>query len=147
MREGNQRLTKAKYSEVINDVIEWTWFIAKKINPALTGKRVIRVDVPIVAEPSVQRSQPLKNRAPLQSSQAPIETIKQTTTTQSTSEKTEDVSTKDCIQKTDKVIGHQSDVDLINALDKLAKLKKQGLLTAAEFDEAKDKILKNLTDE
>jgi hypothetical protein len=36
-------------------------------------------------------------------------------------------------------------MELINALDKLGKLKLQGILTELEFNEAKTKILNDLT--
>jgi len=138
MREGNQRLTKAKYNEVIKDVIDWTWFIAQKINPKRTQKRIIRVDVPVAAEPTVQITRPSQSQ-PIKATVDTLEPI------QLASEKKEDMFTTDSTQKTDQIAGHQSDVDLINALDKLAKLKQQGLLTDTEFEEAKNKILNNLT--
>jgi cbb3-type cytochrome oxidase subunit 3 len=124
LRKGNQRFTKAKYFNVLESIIDWNWFIAKKLNPQATEKRKIKIAIDI--QPAVKVPTALNKKKPADNT---INThIKDTTKLAS---------------ELHNIAIH--DTELINALDKLANLKQKGFLTENEFSLAKAKILADIT--
>ena len=147
-RKGDQRVTKKRYKEVIEEIIDWCWLVARSINSESTGKRTPRPALKSTAPQTV-----LKKSAIKKNKQAAIEKVKATMSkSASLSDDTIETpqksiktspptkSTNDPISKKDSLI----DTELVNALDKLVKLKQQGFLTSDEFNQAKDKLLKDL---
>ena len=124
LRQGNQRLTKAKYIDTLEAVIDWSWFIASQLNPEETGSRKIK-------EAVVNKSIIKTPKKPITNSVIAQEPEKQEPTkTKPTQEELHDIAVHDS--------------ELINALDKLVNLKQQGFLTDEEFSLAKAKILSDM---
>jgi len=125
LRKGNQRLTKAKYFDTLEALIDWNWFISSQLNPEATDIR--KAKVPVAKK--VVENKPSKPKQSLVTEQEPnIEKV--SVLKQSTAEL------------------HNialNDAELINALDKLVNLKQQGFLTHEEFSMAKAKILLDMT--
>ncbi|NQZ87285.1 MAG: SHOCT domain-containing protein [Colwellia sp.] len=119
LRKGNQRLTKVKYTDTLEAVIDWSWFIASQLNPEETGSRKIKkavVNKSIIKTPKKPITNPVIAQEP--------------TKTKQTQEELRDIAVHDS--------------ELINALDKLVNLKQQGFLTDEEFSLAKAKILSDM---
>ncbi|MGB1198055.1 MAG: hypothetical protein ACPG46_03345 [Thalassotalea sp.] len=136
LREGNQRLTKAKFEQITDELKDWCWLFSSVVSPEKTGKRAIKIVQPepiktrtVVRKPKSENiPSPLSNKVSRQSQTANV--------TQQPLPK---------IDTSDKEINNSSvDTQLINALGKLADLKAQGFLTDDEFITAKAKILADL---
>ncbi|WP_177168887.1 SHOCT domain-containing protein [Thalassotalea agarivorans] len=118
-RQGNFRLTKIKYQDAVELVLDWCWLVSKHINPEHTGKRKL-----FVAKP----------KAPA-SSNAPTPVVSQD---EYTSVKTPEKAAS----KAPNLV--HEDTELVNALEKLVNLKQQGFLSEEEFQQAKQKLLQDL---
>ncbi|TWX51056.1 SHOCT domain-containing protein [Colwellia hornerae] len=125
LREGNQRLTKTKYFDTLESLIDWSWFIAKQLNPDATATRPIQVTVVKSAIKKVTKKAKNKPDA------IEIPVIEEPLPNKQTAAALHDI------------VVHDS--ELINALDKLVDLKQQGFLTDEEFSLAKAKILSDMT--
>jgi hypothetical protein len=125
LRKGNQRLTKEKYLDTLETIIDWNWFIASQLNPEATEIRKAKVPV---AKSVVQNipSKPQENSVIKQEQE-----IVKPNSLKKTSAELHDIA--------------EHDSELINALDKLVNLKQQGFLTDEEFSLAKAKILLDMT--
>ena len=133
-RIGNIRHTKLKYSKVIDKAIDWQWLFAQHINPCSTSKRKILVKT-LKAKP-VQRQD--SNVVPQVSTESkPEESLIELEAIP------DDALDKQTVN--DEANNSHIDAKLVAALDKLVALKKQGYLDENEFDTAKAKILKDLT--
>ena len=121
VRRGNGRVTNKRYQYVIEDLLTWCWVVAYSINP--TGTETVR------PKPRIKANQYKDNKWPKRDINAkPVA-------------KPSSTSTEPAAEATEKLI---VDTDLINALEKLVNLKRQGFLTDEEFDHAKHKLLQNL---
>ncbi|XQW85004.1 hypothetical protein ACOYR1_18065 [Thalassotalea piscium] len=131
-REGNQRLTKAKFGTITDELKDWCWFIANKISPEQTGKRIVKTVQPQpVRVPSTPRqvvTKPIPKAEEVKSTPTPQTVKKRGDESESNRNSSE------------------LDTQLIDALNKLANLKAEGFLTEDEFVNAKTKILANLKD-
>ncbi len=142
-RKGDQRYTRKKYDDVIAQLIEWSWLVALTITPKETTPRIINTAGRI--QPNQKKHQ--KNAVSAQVTPGQVDNIK-----------TPSVSTKhinnEAVNEEKKASNSQvtidgnnkstQDIELINTLDKLTKLKQEGYLSDAEFSVAKAKILQNL---
>lgn len=124
-RKGNQRLTKAKYFDILESLIDWNWFIASQLNPQATTARPLKVTVVKSAIKKVFK----KANAEPKSIDAP--------------EIENPLPSKQTAPVLHDIVAHDS--ELISALDKLVDLKQQGFLTDEEFSLAKAKILSDMT--
>lgn len=149
MREGNQRLTKAKFGKVTADIKEWCWFISAQLSPEKTGKRIVKIVHPpkVVAKSApekpaeTQKSKLTEQEQASKNSQASEDTATQPPTSlPNKPQANEHIKEK----KSDGVDSSSIDTQLIEALNKLANLKSKGYLTEDEFISAKAKILANL---
>jgi hypothetical protein len=132
-RVGNIRMTKIKYSKVIENVIDWHWLFAQRINASVTKKRKMKVSVANIGDSTKSKSA----HPPMTKSVTPSHSPKEfSATSQQDSHK----------NPGDKSVIANANVDteLVDALDKLAELRKQGYLDEQEFNTAKAKILKDL---
>jgi hypothetical protein len=122
LRKGNQRLTKAKYLNVLESIIDWSWLVAAQLNPHAMGKREIKVTPAVQVVKSTKSAPPIVNELP--------------------EEKTTEIpqQVKDELHN---IAIHDS--QLISSLDKLVNLKQQGFLNEEEFSLAKAKILSDIT--
>ena len=139
LREGNQRLTKAKYYDVIDYLIDWNWYFSSQVNRTETPKRVIKEAV--VTKVQKSKTAPSHSTLTTKSNQEVHdnnETNNINTKENNTSALTSSAAKK---QSTTKV-----DTKLIDALNKLVTLKEQGYLTEEEFALAKQNLLENLSD-
>jgi hypothetical protein len=123
-RKGNQRLTKAKYFDTLESLIDWNWFIATQLNPEATTPRPLKVTIAKSAIKKVFK----KKKAEPKSIDASV--IKEPLPSKQTAAVLHDI------------VVHDS--ELISALDKLVDLKQQGFLTDEEFSLAKAKILSDM---
>jgi hypothetical protein len=121
LRKGNQRLTKAKYFDVLENLIDWSWFISKQLNPQATEKRKMKVSMSAsVATHTKKTIKPL---------------VKQ------------DIQPEASVKSAAVVLNNATnpDSELINSLDKLVSLRQAGHLSEQEFSLAKAKILADMT--
>lgn len=123
-RKGNQRLTKAKYFDILESLIDWSWFIASQLNPEATTVRPLKVTIVKSAIKKVFK----KKKAEPKSIDASV--IKEPLPSKQTAAVLHDI------------VVHDS--ELISSLDKLVDLKQQGFLTDEEFSLAKAKILSDM---
>jgi hypothetical protein len=129
LRKGNQRLTKEKYLDALENIIDWNWFIANKLNPEATENREIKV--PVVHAPIKKSRSKVPKKAKKNEDADQNPEIVATNTIEQTKEELHNIA--------------MNDSELINALDKLVNLKQQGFLTDEEFSLAKAKILSDMT--
>jgi len=147
MRKGSDRITKKTYSVVIDDLIDWCWLIASKINANETEKRKKKSIVSTVTEESSAVQVPLHNqaeairavtheavKAPQNIKEAPLEQ--------------EAVVTNKIVEKSVEapLTENTINTELVNALEKLVTLKQQGFLTQEEFIKAKENLMQSLFD-
>jgi len=159
LRKGSNRITKRKYFKVVDDVIDWCWLIAQQINPEQTGKRTVNAAVSAAEETGKQPESniPLHHQAAAIRSVAKVKSQSKTnaiTKAQADSKpEQKDVSTAqqetapktvDNDRSVDVFENNKVDSELVNALEKLVKLKQQGFLTEEEFSQAKAALLKSL---
>jgi len=163
MRRGSNRLTKKSYVKVINELIDWCWFIGEKINADNTEKRKVKTIEPKVA-PSLNKGNelPLHHQAavirptthkadhnvndPLAPKVQPVINDPLSTSKINNNTKPSVELTGEENSKADNKIPQNNtmDTDLVNALEKLVNLQQQGFLTMDEFSKAKEKLLKTL---
>ncbi|GHE88507.1 SHOCT domain-containing protein [Thalassotalea profundi] len=158
-REGNQRLTKAKFGQITDEIKEWCWFISAQLSPDKTGKRIVEI-----VQPKIVKTQPSVNKPTVNipESTAKVEGTEYLNVDHESNNKVKldsDKNTKNIqtvpSNKETKVINKKTqntdssniDTQLIEALNKLANLKAKGFLTEDEFISAKAKILANLQNE
>ena len=155
MRKGSDRVTKKAYSAVIDDLIDWCWLIATTLNPDDTGMRKKKSAISpterknIVDQKSHTASlheQAASNRLSayknIQALDDPSgDDVKRTNDSSEQVALNKNIATVDKVQQ-NKVV----DTVLVNALEKLVELRKQGFLTQEEFTEAKKNVLGSLSD-
>ena len=150
LREGNQRLTKERFEEIVELSIDFAWFISDKINPNSTEERPEKEKRPV--EKAVRTQTFLKKvekNKVAESSHSGTESAKIPTSNLVNENQTitKEVGRKQSAGDVHSKAQQQKlDMELIEALDKLVKLKQQGFLTAEEFNNAKTKLLKDLTE-
>ncbi len=132
LRKGSDRITKNSYHRVIEDVIDWCWLIAAKINPTYTTTRVTTEQA---------QSKPLPNHT---SNKTLISTGELTNKEPSINKHTQAKETS--LETKTKTSALTIDTELVDALEKLVKLRQQGFLTLAEFTQAKAKLLQHFTE-
>lgn len=150
MRKGSDRITKKTYSIVIEDLIDWCWLIAQKINKDETKKRAQK---PVLAVDS-SKVKKHQDQMPLHDQAAAIRpskpsTVKTIDHLENNAHKAQPP-TEPTTDNTAPVEHHQNstiNTELVNALEKLVSLKQQGFLTQDEFTKAKDKLLESLFNE
>ncbi len=147
LRKGSDRITKKSYYEVVDDVMDWCWLIARSINSEQTGKRAIKTTITAAdiakAEHKTHDDTPLHTQAaiirPATHAHNQHE-IKENNALLYKERKIESAKTETNNEESDKVA-----TDLVNAIEKLVKLKQQGFLTNDEFLQAKAKLLGSLS--
>jgi len=126
LRKGNQRLTKVKYTETLEHSLILFWHLAATHFPDSTEKRVQNVHANkasrVISSKPEQAYNPIKNEKKPEEQPA--------------------INTSASIQDIPSQVQHDSEV--INALNNLAQMKQDGLLTEQEFNDAKTKLLKKL---
>ncbi|WP_426358976.1 hypothetical protein ACPUVO_01655 [Pseudocolwellia sp. HL-MZ19] len=137
LREGNQRLTKEKYHNVIDHIIDWNWYFSALINKNETPERPVKTPEvkPKLKPEKAKVITPIKTKEVLDKKVEPTslaeEKVTQSSVVESSTAKT----------KTKAKV----DTKLIEALNKLAVLKQQGYLTEEEFALAKANLLESLS--
>ncbi|MDO6444951.1 SHOCT domain-containing protein [Colwellia sp. 1_MG-2023] len=142
LRKGNQRLTSGKYEEICKQLIDWCWLLSQTIFPALTEERIILKPV-VPNTPNMNKT----NKSETTDAQSLNKNHNVTGANNAKPQEPKSLSTTPTDHNTAEVDEsvELKDISLINALDKLGKLKQQGLLTEEEFNQAKAKVLNNLT--
>ncbi len=133
LREGNQRLTKEKYHDVIDKIVDWSWYFSSYVNASETPQRPVKApeikhEAPKAVTPS-KTQQVVEKKAEVKTKPDPL-----------ASEKNEEVTLSSATKPKAKV-----DTKLIEALNKLVSLKEQGYLTEEEFALAKANLLESLS--
>lgn len=132
MRKGDNRITKKYYVQVIDELIDWCWLIGSKLNADETDKRKVQS---IVLPNKKTEIKPNK--------QNEIALDNQATTSRPVTHKIDHVSqTRADEESSNAHQNHTVNTELLNALDKLVNLQKQGFLTMDEFSKAKENLLK-----
>ena len=160
LREGNQRLTKAKFDEVINALIDWCWLISATINPDTKTREVPKPSA-VLNENKITNGAIIHNTSSASHTMAShadsivdvaqkkdiklTADISQNNIAQNNQNDLEDTKLQHANTDSAAMAQNMNDIELINALEKLANLKNQGLLTDDEFTEAKVKIMNKLT--
>ena len=151
MRKGSDRVTKKSYSSAIDEIIDWCWVIAKKMNPEATPKRKKKIvsspvekvnftndkqhNSSLHEEAAVSRQSVVsKSEQNIQDDAAPVNE-----TTESNIDSNEQEQVLEQPHQKQEV-----NTDLVNALEKLVDLKQQGYLTQAEFIKAKENLMRSL---
>ena len=130
LRKGNQRFTKAKFFDILENILDWNWFIAKQLNPQATEKRKIKV---LATSPSAKVISQAQHKDQIANQEKELEAkLKQ-----------ERADKAEINNELHNIAVHDS--ELINSLDKLANLKQKGFLSDEEFSLAKAKILVDIT--
>jgi hypothetical protein len=157
MRKGGDRITKKSYAKVIDELIDWCWFIGEAINVDETDKReplgLLKKNT--VSKLTGNDTTLLHNQAAAirvvdhktNSASQPLVPDKLSSTLAVISENNHSSGlTGDEINAVHNKVQTKNRVDteLINALEKLVNLKEQGFLTTDEFSQAKEKLLKDL---
>jgi hypothetical protein len=144
-RKGSDRITKKSYFEVVDDIIDWCWFIAKEINSSQTGERPLKLKVPIVLnEKNYLDETPLHAQAASIRPTTRIEMMSDVIEPKKEEEVTFSGTNKDTSPEpnnTPTISPVKVGTELVNALEKLVELQQQGFLTADEFELAKTKLL------
>ncbi|WP_286234323.1 hypothetical protein [Thalassotalea sediminis] len=125
LREGNQRLTKARFEQVQEQLIDWCWLISRQLC-STTEKRIIKPKVQPVVTKSTKVTTKVTPSAAEQQLQSPTATIKKKQESQ------------------DNTLNNKSDEELISSLNKLMELKSQGILSEEEFTSSKSRIIEQL---
>lgn len=156
LRKGSDRITQNSYSTVVDDIIDWCWLIADKINHEQTEKRDFKPkrtaddiaraehkthdDTPLYKQAAVIRSAThLINKVEIKA----LEPLSENTDEQVIDKNTNDVTLFD---QNDSTIDTNTDTniietDLANGLETAVKLHQQGYLSAEEFVLAKAELL------
>lgn len=154
MRKGSDRITKKTYTVVIDDVVDWCWLIAEKINSKETATRPIKptIETQAASEQKAQQQMPLHDQAaairPTKAERVILSDNSVSTATTSENN-TSAAKASEAVNKTSGEGHHNSTIntELVNALEKLVNLKQQGFLTQDEFAKAKEKLLQSLLNE
>ena len=133
LRKGNTRITKNSYDDSLLFLFNWCWFISQKLHPNAKITRKLKLPVepvtPVTKKPSpAPKAEPAANES-LPSS----ETVVQQPTI-----------VKHTLKSANEKTSIDQDTELVKALEKLVKFKEQGILSEAEFNQAKAKLLKDL---
>jgi len=151
MRKGSARVTKKTYSAVIEDLIDWCWLIALSLNPDDTG---IRKQKSPVSTKQIKSTVEKKSHLASLHEQAASNRLSTYQTRSVPEVPTDNVESryKPSVLDNDKRATDNPQQDrvvdsvLVNALEKLVELRKQGFLTQEEFTEAKKNVLGSLSD-
>ena len=158
LRKGDSRISKASYQVAVANVIDWAWRLSQLIAPATTEQREQIKETEVI-----DKSRPIKARKlhfTKPSGSATSVTKDSTSAVNNTDSVTQKLPTKSQTKdsqaqvrdsqtqpnnvENDKVAQGQTDAQIILALEKLVKLKKQDFLTEEEFKQAKTKLLNGL---
>ena len=136
MRIGNQRLTQSSYQQIIEQLMNWCWFIGQQLSHTKLEDRTVHRQSIAAAftEQNVNNSFEFMNRA--KALVASTENNKQNKMLAT------DVQSESLLSP--KINSFEQDSQLINALEKLALLAEQGYLDEQEFIAAKQKLMRDL---
>jgi len=144
-RKGSDRITKKSYFEVVDDIIDWCWFIAEEINSSQTGARPLKLKVPIVLhEKDYLDETPLHTQAASIRPTTRLEIMSDVIEPKKDEEVVFSGKNKDTSPKpnnTPAISPVKVGTELVTALEKLVELQQQGFLTADEFELAKAQLL------
>jgi hypothetical protein len=152
MRKGSNRITKKTYLVVIEDLIDWCWLIAEKINACNTETRKRK---PIISVTSVNNDVAEKsnhlflNKEVDENRLSAYKEVKSQQESENTIalESNETIKGEVYTEVADQTEQNkQVDTQLVNSLEKLANLRKQGFLTEEEFVRTKESLLQTLSE-
>jgi Short C-terminal domain len=149
VRKGDNRITREKFTDVIEHIMDWYWLFSSAIAPEQTEKRQSKTanqhehmaPISSLFQPQsstlkqVELAKPLNPKNTVDSNQSsPKEDIPAQT----------DKGNVKVVHSDESNARVKADSDLVIALEKLAQLKQQGMLTEQEYQRAKQKILADL---
>jgi len=158
MRKGSNRITKKHYIQVVNELIDWCWFIGERLNPGEFNKRKVKSIVLPNDKADINAN---NNKTPLHNQAAAIRPVKHQMDNASrilaTNEHPPILNVVNQEKNLAELAGDKNsenhrqthekntiNTELVNALEKLVSMKQQGFLTMDEFSKAKEKLLKGL---
>ncbi|MGB0986129.1 MAG: hypothetical protein ACPGVL_02840 [Pseudoalteromonas spongiae] len=138
LRKGDNRITRKRYQDAIDEVIDWSWHFSAHIAPNQTGKRKPVTPKPIPdADKPIYKPNKVQAKAPATQAKKPVIKVSSNGKAQTSVPSTPN-------SQVPTAADAKLDADLINALEKLVRFKEQGILSAEEFEQAKTKLLKKL---
>lgn len=145
LRKGNDRITKKNYFTVVDDIIDWCWLIAKAINEDSTQERPLMPKIQVtnthLNEHKVHDNRPLHAQVSHSRPERILPAIKpKQNTSAAPAEKPKDKEISANHYDSAAIEAAKIETELVNALEKLVKLRQQGFLTADEFEQAKAKL-------
>lgn len=148
LREGNQRLTKARFGQVQEQVLDWCWVISHQICKEKTEKRVIKSKPTVTVQKTRTPHKEHQTSSHSQTSHQQSES-KQSGTINPEPSPSDNQQSKHVHAKTAADLKPETesndDAALINALNKLLELKSQGFLSEEEFNRSKARIIEKLS--
>lgn len=145
LREGNQRLTKEKYNNVIENLIDWSWYYSGQVNKAQTPVRPQTRDI----YSSLPKNKTHGQAAIKQSETSNVEPVRAPQQKNSPAPPKSYTSTKQQPSKSSTSSANNneanSETKIIDGLDKLVTMKEQGYITQQEFDIAKRDMLSKIS--
>lgn len=127
LREGNQRLTKDTFHSVIEEVLDWQWYLSSCLHTDTTPERAQKK---ITKKP--------KERVMKSHLAKPVSVLEKL--------KPENTTVTEKSTLTEIPAEQAANQNLVDSLNKLATLKEKGYLTEDEFLAAKKKVLTTITD-
>jgi len=158
MRKGSNRITKKHYIQVVNELIDWCWFIGERLNPDEFNKRKVKSIVLPNDKADINAS---NNKTSLHNQAAAIRPVKHQMDNASRTLVTDEhfpiLNVVNQEKNLAELAGDKNsenhrrthekntiNTELVDALEKLVSMKQQGFLTMDEFSKAKEKLLKGL---
>lgn len=147
LRKGDNRITRKKFGEIIEEILDLCWLLSQNLVQTEQRSHVpVQVPEKKVLLKSVKHSQ---NKTKLATEEAPATVSTKEQTTGKLTDINQPSATPSTMNKnvgeTEPSPNHEQfdtiDTNLVNALEKLAKLKEQGVLTEEEFAQAKQKVM------
>jgi len=130
LRKGDNRITRKKFGEIIEEILDLCWLLSQNLSQTEN-----RSHVPVQVPEKKVLLKPVKHKQS-NAHQAKQKAQPTLSTTEQTIKNTQDAHPSMSHEQSDTI-----DTDLVNALEKLAKLKEQGVLTEEEFAQAKQKVM------
>ncbi|MBL4823443.1 MAG: hypothetical protein JKX90_07965 [Colwellia sp.] len=157
MRKGSNRITKKSYEKVIDEVIDWCWFIGGELNGNNIDKRKSAV-LPIEKAEKKSKKQSETSlyhqaaairpvRKKMENASKPLSAYEISSTLKAVNgHKHLTKTAAENNSKTHSQVSQNNTIntELVNALEKLVSLTQQGFLTMDEFSMTKEKLLKDL---
>ncbi len=155
LRKGDNRITRMKYTQVIEKLIDWSWSYSQTVAADTTKERPPKVTTVSKCNPALEgllkpdydasTTRIADQNRTEQNVSEPYDVKRHKV--EQPSENFSAIEAEPATNTASVIISEarlKADADLVIALEKLAQLKQQGMLTEQEYQSAKQKILEDL---